>query len=108
MRRGVLIVLLGLVALPGVAAAQEPPPVTAPVFQGFRSVLAQGEGQQLNAVEFAGYQASGEPPETYTNQQPLYVDIMPRASALTTDDLDRFYKNTAFGEVPGIIRWLAG
>jgi hypothetical protein len=101
MRRGVSIALTALAALPATAAAQDPPPVTAPVFQGFRSVLAQGEGQQLGAVEFGSYQVSGEPPETYTSQQPLYVDIMPRASALTTDDLDRYYKHTEFGEMPG-------
>jgi hypothetical protein len=90
-----------LAALPAPAAAQDPPPVTAPVFQGFRSVLAQGEGQQLNAVEFGQYQLSGDPPDTYTSQQPLYVDIMPRASALTPADLDKYYKDTAFGSMPG-------
>jgi len=43
MRRGVSIALMTLAALPAAAAAQDPPPVTAPVFQGFRSALAAGE-----------------------------------------------------------------
>jgi acyl-homoserine lactone acylase PvdQ len=100
MRMRVVLALAAAVALPTVATAQ-PPPVEAPVFEGFRSVLAQGEGQQLNAIEFAQYQASGEPPATYTSQQPLYVDIMPRVTSLVQDDLDRYYKNTDFGQMPG-------
>jgi acyl-homoserine lactone acylase PvdQ len=75
--------------------------VSVPVFGHFRSVLAQGEGQQLNVFEFGQYEASGSPPATYTNQQPLYVDIMPRASSLTAGDLDTFYKPTDFGSMPG-------
>ncbi|HEV2812210.1 MAG TPA: penicillin acylase family protein, partial [Solirubrobacteraceae bacterium] len=101
MRRAVVAVLLGLLALPGAAAAQAPPALTVPAFPGFRSVLAQGEGQQLNAFEFGAYQLSGDPPATFTNQQPLYVDVMPRAASLVPDDLDRFYKSTRFGELPG-------
>src|SRR4051812_24386381 len=83
------------------ASAADPPAIGGPKLGHFRSVLAQGEGQQLNALEFAQYQASGSPPPTYTNQQPLYVDIMPRASSLTAADLDVFYKPTDFGSMPG-------
>ncbi len=85
----------------GTAHAADPPAVGAPVFGHFRSVLAQGEGQQLNTVQFGQYTASGTPPASYTNQQPLYVDIMPRASSLTAADLDVFYKPTDFGSMPG-------
>src|SRR3954468_4638023 len=83
------------------ASAAEPPPVTTAKVGHFRSVLAQGEGQQLNALEFGQYQATGQPPAAYTSQQPLYVDIMPRASSLTPGDLDVFYKPTDFGSMPG-------
>lgn len=91
--------LAAALAAPAGAAAQEP--LSVPALGGFRSVLAQGEGQQLNALEFAAYQASGEPPATYTSQQPLYVGIMPKAASLEQADLDRFYKSTAFGAMPG-------
>src|SRR3712207_7757737 len=64
------------------------------------TTLFRSEGQQLNAVEFAAYQASGEPPESYTSQQPLYVDIMPRVTELGPADLDRYYKRTEFGQMP--------
>src|SRR4051812_12509448 len=90
-----------MVVTTGTAFAADPPAITAQKFGRFRSVLAQGEGQQLNALEFAQYEATGAPPATYTNQQPLYVDIMPRAASLTASDLDRFYKPTDFGSMPG-------
>src|SRR3954471_19001238 len=87
--------------LTGSAQAADPPAVTVPKLGHFRSVLAQGEGQQLNLFEFGQYQASGSPPPTHTKQQPLYVDIMPRATSLTANDLDVFYKPTDFGSMPG-------
>src|SRR6476469_1108393 len=99
--RRVLAGTLAFVAMTGTALAADPPAVTAPKFGAFRSVLAQGEGQQLNIFEFGQYTASGQPPATYTNQQPLYVDIMPRATSLTAPDLDVFYKPTDFGSMPG-------
>src|SRR3954463_8892991 len=82
-------------------AMADPPAITVPKLGHFRSVLAEGEGQQLNVFEFGQYEASGQPPPTYTNQQPLYVDIMPHASSLTAADLDVFYKPTDFGSMPG-------
>src|SRR3954468_16265241 len=78
-----------------------PPPITAPVFGPFRSVLAQGEGQSVSAADLAANQANGTVPDTFTSQQPLYVGIMPHASSLTAGDLDTYYKNTTFGQMPG-------
>src|SRR3954447_13998591 len=87
--------------LTGSAQAADPPAIAVPKLGHFRSVLAEGEGQQLNALEFGQYTASGEPPATYTNQQPLYVGIMPHAASLTPPDLNVFYKPTDFGSMPG-------
>jgi acyl-homoserine lactone acylase PvdQ len=75
--------------------------VSAPTFGAFRSVLAQGEGQSVNAADLASYEATGNPPDSFVNQQPLYVGIMPHAATLAAPDLDRFYKNTGFGQMPG-------
>jgi acyl-homoserine lactone acylase PvdQ len=83
------------------AAAQSPPPVSVPVFEGFNSVLAQGEGESIEAPELVANQTSGEIPDTFVNQQPLYVDIMPRAATLGPEDIGRFYKDTRFGAMPG-------
>jgi acyl-homoserine lactone acylase PvdQ len=101
---GVTALATGLVACFAAATpalAQSPPPIRVPTFGGFRSVLAQGEGQSVNGADFAAYEASGNPPDTFVNQQPLYVGIMPRAATLTAPQLDVFYKNTTFGQVPG-------
>jgi len=76
-------------------------PIRAPTFGTFRSVLAQGEGQSVNAADLAAYEASGQPPNTFVSQQPLYVGIMPHASTLRPPDLNRYYKNTNFGFMPG-------
>lgn len=111
-RAALVLAVLTTLAVPGGAQAQlplpigggrpaDPPRVGVPAFGTFRSVLAQGEGQQLNAFEFGQYQLSGEPPDTYVNQQPLYVGVMPRATTLQPADLDRYYKPTEFGQMPG-------
>ncbi len=104
--RGWAVVLVVAAALAGAvapasAAAQEPPPIDVPIFGQFRSVLAQGEGQSVTATDLAAYEASGEPPESFVSQQPLYVDIMPHAGSLSASDLDTYYKDTNFGAMPG-------
>ncbi|HEX4733667.1 MAG TPA: penicillin acylase family protein, partial [Thermoleophilaceae bacterium] len=99
--RRVLAGVAAVLTMASTASAAGTPPLSVPALGHFRSVLAQGEGQQLGAPEFLQYQATGQPPATYTNQQPLYVDIMPRAASLTPADLDVFYKPTDFGSMPG-------
>jgi len=67
---------------------------------GFRNILPGGQGETVNAPEFAASQASGEPPETFTNQLPLYNGLVAAAPALRTPDLDRFFKSEGFGVPP--------
>jgi acyl-homoserine lactone acylase PvdQ len=94
--------LVGLALAPaGAAAVTGPPPVDVPVLGQFRSVLAQGEGQTINAADLGAYEANGTVPDSFTNQQPLYVGIMPQADSLTAGDLDTYYKDTDFGSMPG-------
>jgi acyl-homoserine lactone acylase PvdQ len=83
------------------ATAQSPPPLAVPAFEGFNSVLAQGEGESIEGPELIANQTSDELPDTFTNQQPLYVDIMPRAATLAPEDIARYYKDTRFGAMPG-------
>jgi acyl-homoserine lactone acylase PvdQ len=71
------------------------------VFGGFHSVLAQGEGQTVNAADLASYEGTGNPPTTFVNQQPLYVGAMPAAATLTQATLGTYYKDTDFGQMPG-------
>jgi acyl-homoserine lactone acylase PvdQ len=82
-------------------AAQDPPALSVPVFGHFRSVLAQGEGQTTSPSDLAAYEAAGTVPDSFVNQQPLYVGIMPRAGALRPSELDTYYKDTNFGSLPG-------
>src|SRR5919198_5039835 len=96
---GALAALGATTAAP--ALAQSPPPIRAPKYAGFRAVLAQGEGQSVNGADLAAYELTGNPPKTFVNQQPLYVGIMPHAATLTPGDLNVFYRNTTFGQMPG-------
>ena len=82
-------------------AAPAPPSLSVPMFSGFHSVLAQGEGETTTAADLAANQAFGTVPASFTNQQPLYVGIMPHASTLTPGDLNVYYKDTDFGSMPG-------
>jgi acyl-homoserine lactone acylase PvdQ len=101
--RGRVALLTALLTLAAAApaAAQDPPPLAVPAFEGYYSVLAQGEGESIEADELAANQANGDLPDTFVNQQPLYVDIMPRAATLKPEDIGRYYKDTRFGSMPG-------
>lgn len=92
---------LSALAAPGTAQAISPPPLTGPTYGHFRSVLAQGEGQTINAADLAAYELTGNPPPSFVNQQPLYVGVMPAAAGLTPASLDTYYKTTDFGTMPG-------
>jgi acyl-homoserine lactone acylase PvdQ len=96
---GVVLVLSLCTA--GSAVGAGPPPQNVPVFGTFHSVLAQGEGQTVNATDLAAYEASGNPPESFVSQQPLYAGVMPAASTLTATSLNSYYKDTGFGQMPG-------
>src|SRR3954465_5693071 len=100
-RRIAAMCVFALAASTTTAIAADPPAITAPKVGTFRSVLAQGEGQQLNSFEFGAYEASGKPPATYTNHPPLYVDIMPRATSLTAPGVDVLCVAADFGSMPG-------
>ncbi len=96
------VALAAFLALPaGAGAAPAPPPLDAPAFSGFRSVLAQGEGQTINATDLAAFEATGTAPDSFVSQQPLYVGVMPAARTLTSADLNTYYKDTDFGSMPG-------
>jgi acyl-homoserine lactone acylase PvdQ len=88
------------IPLPG-GNPPNPPALTVPAFGPFRSVLAGGEGQSVSATDLAANQADGTVPDTFINQQPLYVGVMPVAGNLQPSDLDTYYKPTTFGSMPG-------
>ncbi len=83
------------------AALAAPPPLSIPAFGGFHSVLAQGEGQTVNAVDLASYEAAGTVPSSFLSQNGLYSGVMPQAGNLTSSTLNKGYKDTSFGQMPG-------
>ena len=66
-------------------------------FGGFRNVLPGGQGETVNAQEFAAFQASGERPATFVDQLPLYDGLIQAAPRLTSSDLDKYFKPAVFG-----------
>jgi acyl-homoserine lactone acylase PvdQ len=95
----VAAVALSLTA-PGAQAAATPH-VSVPVFAGFNSVLAQGEGYTVNAPALAAYETTGQPPQSFVSQNPLYAGVMPVAGSLTDQSIHRYYKDTDFRQMPG-------
>lgn len=89
------VVLLTLAGWVGTVSAQ------APQIGGFYSVLAGGEGQTVNAADLAAYQASGNPPRRFVDQQPLYVGGAQQATSITAENLERYYKPVNLGSMPG-------
>ena len=55
---GLMAAVLALAAVAPPAGAQPPPALAVPAFGGFRSVLAQGEGQSVTAPDLAAYEAT--------------------------------------------------
>ena len=51
-------------------------------FGGFRNVLPGGQGETVNAEEFAAFEGGGERPTTFVDQLPLYDDLVQAAPNL--------------------------
>ncbi|HET9105086.1 MAG TPA: penicillin acylase family protein [Solirubrobacteraceae bacterium] len=95
-RLAVLIALLaGALALPAGASA-----AAFPIFGGFHSVLAFGEGQSTSAQDLAAFTAAGTVPSADVNQAPLYEGLEQAWPGFTTADLGRFYKDSSFAAPP--------
>jgi acyl-homoserine lactone acylase PvdQ len=83
-------------ALAGTAVAQDTA-VEGFDLGGFRNVLPGGQGETVNASEFAAFQGGGERPATFVNQLPLYNDLIYAAPKLKSADLDKYFKPAGFG-----------
>jgi len=68
---------------------------------GFRNVLPAGQGETVNAAELARFTATGEAPDSFTDQLPLYNDLLFAAPSLARPDLDSFFKSAQFGVPQG-------
>jgi acyl-homoserine lactone acylase PvdQ len=100
-RRGLAAATLALCAIavaPGLAHAQEQP-YRQNDAGGFRNVLPGGQGETVNATELVAAQA-GSPPRSFSDQLPMYTDLIKAEPNLTAADLDRFFKDASFGTRP--------
>ena len=87
--------LVGIIVLLAVAA-----PARAEL-QGFRSVLAQGQGTTATAADLSANLVTGAVPAEFVNQQELYSGLSTAYPTLTEADLDRFFKDSDVGAMPG-------
>jgi acyl-homoserine lactone acylase PvdQ len=83
---------------PATASAQEQP-YRQNDAGGFRNVLPGGQGETVNATELIAAQA-GSAPATFTNQLPMYTDLVKAEPTLTAADLDKYFKDASFGVKP--------
>ena len=84
-----------LLVVPAGAAAAD-----FPIFGGFHSVLAFGEGQSTSAGDLAAFTASGTVPPADSDQAPLYEGLEQAWPGFTQADLGRFYKDSSFVAPP--------
>src|SRR3954470_22109230 len=94
--------LAGLVAGGPASSAAGPPPPYVSDSGGFRSVLAYGEGQTVNAADLAQYELTGSPPDSFVSQAGLYnAGVDPRHA--TDSTLDHYFHSSSFtpADAPG-------
>src|SRR6478672_9121196 len=118
-RRSLLVSALTALLVPAAATAQLPLPTvppggTSPVptgptpspygtddAGGFRNVLPPGSKGVDNAADLARFQASGQRPEHFADQQPLYDGLIAASPHLTHDQIGQFFKDATFGVADG-------
>jgi acyl-homoserine lactone acylase PvdQ len=64
---------------------------------GFRNVLPPGAHGTDNAIQLAQFQATGQRPPHFDDQQPLYDGLLRASPALTGAGIQSFFKDATFG-----------
>ena len=82
------------------AEAAQVPPYGANDAGGFRNVLPPGEKGTDNAVDVAKWNTAGEYPGHWTDQQPLYDNLIEGAQSLTDAKISDYFKDATFGVRP--------
>jgi hypothetical protein len=88
---GWLVPLAALACLTMPAQAVAKPP---PVFGGFYSVLAFGEGEGTSDQDLARFEATGQPPAVDLSQDTQYEGLEQAWPGFTTAGLHRYFKNS--------------
>ena len=67
---------------------------------GFLNVLPAGEAGTDNAAQLAGFEISGQPPPNFTDQLPLYQNLVYADPTLTPAQIPHYFKDATFGVKP--------
>jgi acyl-homoserine lactone acylase PvdQ len=94
-RRLLLLTFVLCLSVAAPALAQSPP-----IFTGFHSVLAFGEGESTSPQDLAAYEAAGNPPAADLNQDQQYVGLEQAWPGFTAADISKYYKNSDFQQPP--------
>jgi acyl-homoserine lactone acylase PvdQ len=98
----IALALLACLALPpAVAAAVTPAPYATNDAGGFRNVLPSGENGTDNAAQLAQFQLNGTYPPHYTDQLPLYANLVYGSPTLTKEQIPDYFKDATFGVKEG-------
>ncbi len=68
---------------------------------GFRNVLPSGENGTDNAQQLAEFELNGTYPSHYTDQLPLYADLLHASPTLTHEQIGDYFKDATFGVPEG-------
>src|SRR3954454_22778017 len=99
MRRALVLAAVAalLAAAPAPAAVE---PYGANDAGGFRNVLPPGEAGVDNALQLAAFEADKQRPAHWTDQQPLYENLLYASPGLTHDQIPNYFKDATFGVKP--------
>src|SRR5438874_1285574 len=95
-----VIVASAALAAPAAAQAAAAAPYGTNDAGGFRNVLPAGEAGTDNALQLAQYEAGGQMPPHWADQEPLYDGLLYASPAMTAADVDKYYKDATFGVKP--------
>ena len=100
--RVVLIALVAAAALTATAPAHAAvQPYGTNDAGGFRNVLPPGEAGTDNLVQLLAFQGDSTAyPPHFTDQLPLYTDLLYASPTLTHDDIAKYFKDATFGVKP--------
>jgi acyl-homoserine lactone acylase PvdQ len=68
---------------------------------GFRNVLPPGEAGTDNVLQLAAFEAGGQRPDHWADQQPLYENLLYASPTLTHDQIGDYFKDATFGVPDG-------
>lgn len=93
--------LSGGAAAPSAAAEVAAQPYATNDAGGFRNVLPAGENGLDNAQQLAEFQLNGTYPPHFTDQLPLYANLLHASPTLTHEQIGDYFKDATFGVKEG-------